>query len=55
MSTLPASGLGTDIPAPVAFLAVASTLPAPARFQAAGIDIGYFNWALLQMKNVNFQ
>jgi hypothetical protein len=55
MSTLPASGLATDIPAPVAFLGVATTLPAPGRFQAAGIDIGYFTWFALQLKNVNFQ
>jgi len=55
LSALPASGLGTDIPAPVAFLGVFTTLPAPTRFQAPGIDIGYFNWGAVQMKNVNFQ
>jgi hypothetical protein len=33
----------------------AATLPAPTRFQAPGIDIGYFNWAAVQLKNVNFQ
>ena len=55
LSALPASGLATDIPAPVAFLAVGATLPAPTRFQAPGIDIGYFNWAAVQVKNVNFQ
>jgi hypothetical protein len=55
VSTLPVSGLATDIPAPVAFLAVAATLPAPTRFQAPGIDVGYFNWFAAQLKNVNFQ
>jgi hypothetical protein len=55
MSTLPASGLATDIPAPVAFLGMAATLPAPGRFEAPGLDIGYFTWFTLQLKNVNFQ
>jgi len=54
MSTLPASGLGTDIPAPVGFLALA-TGNTPVRFQAPGIDIGYFSWAAVQVKNVNYQ
>lgn len=54
MSTLPASGLGTDIPAPVAFLMLATSLP-PVRFQATGIDVGYFTWFAGQLKNVNFQ
>ncbi len=55
MSTLPASGLATDIPAPVAFLGFGATLPASVRFQAPGIDVGYFTWFALQLKNVNFQ
>jgi hypothetical protein len=55
MATLPVSGLATDIPAPVASLAVAATLPTPTRFQAPGIDVGYFTWFAAQLKNVNFQ
>jgi hypothetical protein len=55
MSTLPASGLATDIPAPVAFVGLAATLPASGRFQAPGIDVGYFSWFTVQLKNVNFQ
>ena len=54
MSALPASGLATDIPVPVAFLGVLTGLP-PIRFQAHGIDIGYFDWFAAQLKNVNFQ
>ncbi len=55
MSSLPVSGLASDIPAPVGFLAVAAALPAPVRFQAPGIDVGYFSWSAVQIKNVNFQ
>jgi hypothetical protein len=56
LSALPASGLATDIPAPLAFLALATTTPdAATRFQAPGIDAGFFNWFTLQLKNVNFQ
>ncbi len=56
MSALPASGLATDIPAPVAFLGVATTAPAAhTRLQAPGIDAGYFDWLTVQLKNVNFQ
>lgn len=56
LSALPASGndpatAGT----PVGFLVVANTLPQPARFQATGIDVGFFNWAALQIKNVKYQ
>ena len=54
LSALPASGLATDIPAPVGFLAV-TTGGAPARFQAPGVDVGYFSWAAAQVKNVNYQ
>jgi len=55
MSSLPVSGLASDIATPVGFLAVGAGLPAPVRFQAPGIDIGYFNWFVAQLKNVNFQ
>ncbi len=56
LSALPASGAdpatgGT----PVGFLMVATTLSQPARFQATGIDVGFFNWAALQVKNVKYQ
>jgi hypothetical protein len=54
LSALPASGLATDIPAPVAFLVVATSLPTPVRFQVSGIDVGHFNWLAAQLKNVNF-
>src|SRR6202030_874864 len=56
LSALPASG---NDPAtggtPVGFLIVATTLSQPARFQATGVDVGFFNWAALQVKNVNYQ
>jgi hypothetical protein len=56
LSALPASG---NDPAtggtPVGFLIVGTTLPQPARFQATGIDVGFFNWAALQIKNVKYQ
>jgi uncharacterized protein (TIGR03437 family) len=54
LSALPVSGLGTDIPAPVAFLGLATGPPAT-RFQATGIDFGYFSWFAAQLKNVNFK
>jgi len=56
LSALPTSGAdpatgGT----PVGFLIVANTLPQPARFQATGVDVGFFNWVALQVKNVTYQ
>lgn len=56
LSALPASGAdpatgGT----PVGFLTLANTLAQPVRFLPTGIDVGFFNWAALQVKNVNFQ
>jgi hypothetical protein len=54
LSALPASGNATDIPAPIGFLGVA-TGGVPARFQAPGIDAGYFSWLAVQLKNVNYQ
>jgi hypothetical protein len=55
LSALPASGLASDIPAPVGFLMVGTTIISPSRFQARGVDAGYFDWRLLQMKNVTYQ
>jgi uncharacterized protein (TIGR03437 family) len=55
LSALPASGLASDIPAPAGFLMVGPTLTSPSRFQARGVDAGYFTWSLLQLKNVNYQ
>ena len=56
LSAVPASGAdpatgGT----PVGFLTLANTLAQPVRFLPTGIDVGFFNWAALQVKNVNFQ
>ena len=56
LSAMPASG-----PDPGAggtadgFLTLQSTLAQPVRFQATGIDVGFFNWSLWQGKNVKFQ
>jgi hypothetical protein len=33
----------------------ATTLAQPARFEATGIDVGFFSWAELQTKSVVFQ
>lgn len=55
LSALPASAPASDIPAPAGFLMVGTTLNSPSRFQARGVDAGYFNWSVLQIKNVNFQ
>jgi uncharacterized protein (TIGR03437 family) len=54
LSSLPASGNAIDIPAPIGFLAVA-TGGVPARFQASGIDAGFFSWFAAQVKNLNYQ
>jgi hypothetical protein len=55
LSALPASGVASDIPIPIGFLGAGATLSSPGRFQARGVDAGYFNWGTLQIKNVNFQ
>jgi hypothetical protein len=34
---------------------VGTTLTSPARFQVKGVDAGYFNWSVLEMKLVNYQ
>lgn len=53
VSTLPVSG--TDSGLSVGFLAFATTLSQPTRFQAPGLDLGFFNWANIQVSNVAFQ
>ena len=53
LSALPASGLASDIPAPAGFLMVGTTLTS--RFQARGVDAGYFSWSLADLKNVDYQ
>lgn len=55
LAALPASAQGTDVPAAMGFLGVGTTLSTPARFQARGVDVGYFSWGALQVKNVAFQ
>jgi len=56
LSALPSSGADPGAGGtPVGFLMLANTLAQPVRFQATGIDVGFFNWAALQVKNVNFQ
>jgi uncharacterized protein (TIGR03437 family) len=55
MSALPASGIATDIPAPVGFLGVGSLSSTRTRLQVTGIDAGYFSWGAFQLKNVNFK
>jgi hypothetical protein len=53
VSTLPVSG--TDGGVSVGFLAFVTTLNQPTRFQAPGLDLGFFNWANIQASNVTFQ
>ena len=55
LSALPASAQASDLPAAMGFLGVGTTLSSPARFQTRGVDAGYFNWGMLQLKNVVFQ
>lgn len=55
LSSLPASGTGADVNAPIGSLAIGTSLSAPARFTARGIDVGFFNWTHLSVKNVNYQ
>jgi uncharacterized protein (TIGR03437 family) len=55
LSALPQSGVDPVAGVAVGFLLLGTTLPQPARFEASGIDIGYFNWATLEVKNVVFQ
>jgi uncharacterized protein (TIGR03437 family) len=55
LSALPASGKDPSVGVPVGFLTLASTLAQPTRFEAKGIDAGFFIWAELQTKTVVFQ
>lgn len=55
LSALPASGTDSSVGAKVGFLTVATALAAPTRFQATGVDIGFFNWGDLQIKSVVYQ
>jgi hypothetical protein len=54
LSSMPASGLSPE-GALVGYLAFAVTIPQPTRFQANGVDVGFFNWGMVQAKNVVFQ
>ena len=49
-----ASGLSPE-GAMVGYLAVGSALPQPVRFQAAGIDTGFYTRGIVLVKNVVFQ
>ena len=53
LSALPASGVVDNVAA--GFLVFGSSLAQPSRFTATGLDLGYFNWSTLQLKNVVFQ
>ena len=53
VSALPPSGIIGGVAA--GFLTFGTTLAQPSRFTATGLDLGYFNWANLHLKNVVFQ
>ena len=55
LSALPASGLDPVSGFFVGFLVVGPALPQPVRFEASGIDVGFFNWAGLEARNTVFQ
>jgi len=55
LSALPQSGVDSATGLPVGFLLFGTILPHAVRFEASGIDIGYFNWAEIEAKNVVFQ
>lgn len=55
LSSLPASVQASDFPVAIGYLAVGTALTSPARFQASGVDAGFFNWGTLQVKNVVYQ
>ena len=55
LSALPASAQASDFPVAIGYLAVGTALSSPARFQASGLDVGFFNWGTLQVKNVVYQ
>jgi hypothetical protein len=54
-SALPPSTTDSSVGAKVGFLTLATTLPAPTRFQATGVDAGFFNWGELQVKSVVYR
>ena len=54
-SALPPSTTDSSVGAKVGFLSLATTLPAPTRFQATGVDAGFFNWGELQVKSVVYR
>ena len=56
LSAMPISGADASAGGtPDGFLTLQSTLPQAVRFQATGIDVGFFNWTLWQAKNVKYQ
>ena len=56
LSAMPASGPDPSVGGTaVGFLTLQSSLAQPARFQATGIDVGFFNWTVWQVKNVKYQ
>jgi hypothetical protein len=55
LSALPASGKDPTVGVPVGTLSLATPLAQPTRFQATGVDVGFFNWAEVQTKTVVFQ
>jgi hypothetical protein len=56
LSGMPASGPDPSVGGTAdGFLTLQSTLAQPVRFQATGIDVGFFNWSLWQGKNVKYQ
>jgi len=56
LSAMPASGPDSSAGGTAdGFLTLHSTLAQPVRFQATGIDVGFFNWSLWQAKNVKYQ
>jgi uncharacterized protein (TIGR03437 family) len=56
LSAMPASGADPGAGGTAdGFLTLQSTVAQPARFQAPGIDVGFFNWSLWQAKNVKYQ
>jgi hypothetical protein len=53
MSNMPASGTADGLR--VGWITFGTTLAQPTRFNATGLDLGYFNWLTAQIKNVPFQ
>ena len=53
VGSLPPSGVVDDVVA--GFMLFGTTLAQPSRFTATGLDLGYFNWSTVHLKNVVFQ